>query len=98
MLALLSKRRGLKFSAGAENCLFYRGGGCKYYQKEFIMILRICNFHYSNVYLLVLSSWKVNIAENPIFAMGLKICSGSKLENELENEPENELEYELKKD
>jgi hypothetical protein len=25
----------------------------------------------SNVYLLVLSSWKVNIAENPIAGMGL---------------------------
>jgi hypothetical protein len=25
----------------------------------------------SNVYLLVLSSWKVNIAENPIAVMGL---------------------------
>ena len=25
----------------------------------------------SNVYLLVLSSWKVNIAENPIVVMGL---------------------------
>ena len=29
-----------------------------------------------NVYLLVLSSWKVNIAENPIAVMGLKIRLG----------------------
>ena len=28
-----------------------------------------------NVYLLVLSSWKVNIAENPIAVMGLYIIS-----------------------
>ena len=27
--------------------------------------------------LLVLSSWKVNIAENPIAVMGLYICSGT---------------------
>ena len=32
---------------------------------------RIYNSHYGNVYLLVLSSWKVNIAENPIAVMGL---------------------------
>ena len=30
-----------------------------------------------NVYLLVLSNWKVNIAENPIAVMGLQIRSGS---------------------
>ena len=29
-----------------------------------------------NVYLSVLSSWKVNIAENPIAVMGLQIRSG----------------------
>ena len=29
-----------------------------------------------NVYLLVLSSWKVNVAENPIAVMGLYIRSG----------------------
>ena len=29
-----------------------------------------------NVYFLVLSSWKVNIAENPFAKMGLKIPSG----------------------
>ena len=32
---------------------------------------RVYNFHYGNVYILVLSSWKVNIAENPIAIMGL---------------------------
>ena len=37
---------------------------------------RIYNSHYNqwgagNVYLLVLSSWKVNIAKNPIAVMGL---------------------------
>ena len=39
----------------------------------------IYNSHYGNavnVYLLVLSSWKVNIAENPFAVMGLKIRSG----------------------
>jgi hypothetical protein len=47
------------------------------------MLKRIYNSHYGNgvpamwqwgagnVYLLVLSSWKVNIAENPIAVMGL---------------------------
>ena len=39
---------------------------------------RIYNSNYSkegagNVYLLVLSSWKVNIVENPIAVMGLQI-------------------------
>ena len=29
-----------------------------------------------NVYLLVLASWKVNIAENPIAVIGLQICPG----------------------
>ena len=29
-----------------------------------------------NVYLFVLSSWKVNIAKNTIEVMGLKICLG----------------------
>ena len=42
---------------------------------------RIYNSNYSkegagNVYLLVLSSWKVNIVENPIAVMGLQIRSG----------------------
>ena len=37
---------------------------------------RIYNSHASNVYLLVLSSWKINIAENPIAVMGLYIRSG----------------------
>ena len=35
------------------------------------MLERIYNSHAGNVYLLVLSSWKVNIAENPIDVMGL---------------------------
>ena len=39
------------------------------------MLKRIYNSHYGNgagnVYLLVLSSWKVNIAKNPIAVMGL---------------------------
>ena len=32
---------------------------------------RIYISYYGNVYILVLSSWKVNIAENPIAVMGL---------------------------
>ena len=33
MLALLSKRRGLKFGAGAENCLFVQKRGLPILQK-----------------------------------------------------------------
>ena len=39
--------------------------------EENIWAERIYNYHYANVYLLVLSSWKVNIAENTIAVMGL---------------------------
>ena len=36
-----------------------------------ILLERIYNSHYGYVYHLVLSSWKVNIAENLIAVMGL---------------------------
>ena len=48
-----------------------KNGGGDGFNAQTYLQLPLRQWGASNVYLLVLSSWKVNIAENPIAVMGL---------------------------